>query len=100
NNDPGSESPQSSEQSSEMATINDGHDEVAEDDDEDSSSEKQIDVVDKLPYTERMDYIIPFTKKHLQNEYWLGLQAHFSYWTSKDVMYHILFHMIRKPISQ
>ncbi|KAJ2005169.1 hypothetical protein H4R26_002101 [Coemansia thaxteri] len=53
----------------------------------------------QLPYAERMDYIIPFTKGHLQNEYWLGFQAHFSYWTSKDVVYHILHHMVRNPIS-
>ncbi|KAJ2744788.1 hypothetical protein GGI20_002681 [Coemansia sp. BCRC 34301] len=53
----------------------------------------------RLPYTERMDYIIPFSKSHLQNEYWLGFQAHFSYWTSKDVVHHILYHMVRKPIS-
>ncbi|KAJ2488509.1 hypothetical protein IWW37_004739 [Coemansia sp. RSA 2050] len=52
----------------------------------------------RLPYTERMDYIIPFSKGHLQNEYWLGFQAHFSYWTSKDVVYHILHHMVRNPI--
>ncbi|KAJ2115049.1 hypothetical protein IW146_002608 [Coemansia sp. RSA 922] len=53
----------------------------------------------RLPYTERMDYIIPFSKGHLQNEYWLGFQAHFSYWTSKDVVYHILYHMVHKPIN-
>ncbi|KAI9500883.1 DDHD domain-containing protein [Coemansia spiralis] len=52
----------------------------------------------RLPYSERMDYIIPFTKRHLQNEYWLGFQAHFSYWTSKEVVHHILYHMVRKPI--
>ncbi|KAJ1720554.1 hypothetical protein LPJ53_004833 [Coemansia erecta] len=52
-----------------------------------------------LPYAERMDYIIPFTKRHLQNEYWLGFHAHFSYWTSKDVVYHILHHMILNPAS-
>ncbi|KAJ2552324.1 hypothetical protein EV175_003356 [Coemansia sp. RSA 1933] len=50
-----------------------------------------------LPYLERMDYIIPFTKGHLQNEYWLGFQSHFSYWTSKEVVYHILYHMVSKP---
>ncbi|KAJ2086904.1 hypothetical protein GGI09_006610 [Coemansia sp. S100] len=53
----------------------------------------------RLPYTERMDYIIPFSKGHLQNEYWLGFQAHFSYWTSKDVVYHILYHMVHNPIN-
>ncbi|KAJ1950331.1 hypothetical protein FBU59_000732 [Linderina macrospora] len=52
------------------------------------------DMVSKLPYGERMDYIVPFSKKHLQNEYWLGLQAHFSYWTSKEVMFHIVFSMV------
>ncbi|KAJ1956157.1 hypothetical protein EC988_001497 [Linderina pennispora] len=52
------------------------------------------DMVSKLPYGERMDYIVPFSKKHLQNEYWLGMQAHFSYWTSKEVMHHIVFNMI------
>ncbi|KAJ2850700.1 hypothetical protein IWW36_001668 [Coemansia brasiliensis] len=50
--------------------------------------------VSGLPYSERMDYIVPFTKRHLQNEYWLGLQAHFSYWTSRDVVYHILLHTL------
>ncbi|KAJ2524686.1 hypothetical protein GGI11_000639 [Coemansia sp. RSA 2049] len=53
-----------------------------------------------LPYPERMDYIIPFTKRHLQNEYWLGFHSHFSYWTSKEVVYHILYHMVRKPMDQ
>ncbi|KAJ1854623.1 hypothetical protein GGF49_005346 [Coemansia sp. RSA 1853] len=48
-----------------------------------------------LPYPERMDYIVPFTKRHLQNEYWLGFQAHYSYWTSRDVVYHILHHIIK-----
>ncbi|KAJ2769926.1 hypothetical protein IWQ57_002895 [Coemansia nantahalensis] len=51
-----------------------------------------------LPYPERMDYIIPFTKRHLQNEYWLGLHAHFSYWTSRETVHHILHNMIRKPV--
>ncbi|KAJ1721631.1 hypothetical protein LPJ61_006016 [Coemansia biformis] len=51
-----------------------------------------------LPYGERMDYIIPFTKRHLQNEYWLGVHAHFSYWTSRETVHHILHHIIRKPI--
>ncbi|KAJ1661771.1 hypothetical protein IW140_006449 [Coemansia sp. RSA 1813] len=51
----------------------------------------------RLPYAERMDYIIPFTKRHLQNEYWLGFQSHFSYWTSKEVVYHILYHVVCKP---
>ncbi|KAJ2824451.1 hypothetical protein IWW50_003327 [Coemansia erecta] len=50
-----------------------------------------------LPYNERMDYIVPFTKRHLHNEYWLGFQAHFSYWVSRDVIYHILHHVITKP---
>ncbi|KAJ2710669.1 hypothetical protein H4R19_003638 [Coemansia spiralis] len=50
-----------------------------------------------LPYPERMDYIIPFTKRHLQNEYWLGVHAHFSYWTSRETVHHILHNMIRKP---
>ncbi|KAJ2401934.1 hypothetical protein GGI23_001068 [Coemansia sp. RSA 2559] len=54
----------------------------------------------QLPYPERMDYIIPFTKRHLQNEYWLGFQSHFSYWTSKEVVYHILYHMVSKPMPQ
>ncbi|KAJ2854589.1 hypothetical protein J3B02_002598 [Coemansia erecta] len=53
-----------------------------------------------LPYSERMDYIIPFTKRHLQNEYWLGFHAHFSYWTSKEVIFHILHHMICNPASK
>ncbi|KAJ2654352.1 hypothetical protein IWW48_006157 [Coemansia sp. RSA 1200] len=53
-----------------------------------------------LPYPERMDYIIPFTKRHLQNEYWLGFHSHFSYWTSKEVVYHILYHMVCKPMDQ
>lgn len=57
------------------------------------------DILAKLPYTERMDYIIPFTKRHLHNEYWLGFNAHFSYWTSKDVVHHILYHMINKPLK-
>ncbi|KAJ2137381.1 hypothetical protein GGH17_001585 [Coemansia sp. RSA 788] len=48
-----------------------------------------------LPYSERMDYIVPFTKRHLQNEYWLGFQAHYSYWTSRDVVHHILHHIIK-----
>ncbi|KAJ1739427.1 hypothetical protein LPJ68_004699 [Coemansia sp. RSA 1086] len=50
-----------------------------------------------LPYSDRMDYIVPFTKRHLQNEYWLGLQAHFSYWTSRDIVYHILLHTLNQP---
>ncbi|KAJ2450248.1 hypothetical protein EV183_004406 [Coemansia sp. RSA 2336] len=49
-----------------------------------------------LPYGDRMDYIVPFTKRHLQNEYWLGLQAHFSYWTSRDIVYHILLHTLHQ----
>ncbi|KAJ2390899.1 hypothetical protein GGI05_003092 [Coemansia sp. RSA 2603] len=53
----------------------------------------------RLPYAERMDYIVPFTKRHLQNEYWLGFHAHFSYWSSKDVVYHILHHMINNPAA-
>ncbi|KAJ2311610.1 hypothetical protein H4R23_005265 [Coemansia sp. Cherry 401B] len=52
-----------------------------------------------LPYTERMDYIVPFTKGHLQSEYWLGFQAHFSYWTSRDVVHHILHHAITNPVE-
>ncbi|KAJ2721607.1 hypothetical protein GGI07_003844 [Coemansia sp. Benny D115] len=48
-----------------------------------------------LPYPERMDYIIPFNKRYLQNEYWLGFNAHSSYWENKDVMHHILYHMLR-----
>ncbi|KAI8318594.1 hypothetical protein GQ54DRAFT_341781 [Martensiomyces pterosporus] len=67
-------------------------------DDEKESTKDEGSEVDRLPYSERMDYIIPFSKRHLQNEYWLGLQAHFSYWTSKDVAYHILYHMINKPV--
>ncbi|KAJ2076865.1 hypothetical protein H4R24_005460, partial [Coemansia sp. RSA 988] len=51
----------------------------------------------ELPYGERMDYIIPFTKRHLQNEYWLGFHSHFSYWTSRDVVHHILHHFISQP---
>ncbi|PIA12588.1 hypothetical protein COEREDRAFT_12564 [Coemansia reversa NRRL 1564] len=51
----------------------------------------------ELPYGERMDYIIPFTKRHLQNEYWLGFHSHFSYWTSRDVVHHILHHFINQP---
>ncbi|KAJ2162795.1 hypothetical protein GGF46_000358 [Coemansia sp. RSA 552] len=56
-----------------------------------------LEAMPKLPYSERMDYIIPFTKRHLQNEYWLGIHSHFSYWTSRDVVYHILHHIIDKP---
>ncbi|KAJ1888985.1 hypothetical protein LPJ66_008283 [Kickxella alabastrina] len=52
-----------------------------------------------LPYLERMDYIVTFNKRHLHNEYWLGFHAHFSYWTNKDIVYHILHHMIRNPAS-
>ncbi|KAJ1720555.1 hypothetical protein LPJ53_004834 [Coemansia erecta] len=50
-----------------------------------------------LPYAERMDYIIPVTKGYLQNEYWLGFHAHHVYWSSKEVVYHILYHMVNDP---
>ncbi|KAJ2706293.1 hypothetical protein FB645_001688 [Coemansia sp. IMI 203386] len=52
-----------------------------------------------LPYPERMDYIIPATKGYLQNEYWLGFHAHHVYWSSKDIVHHVLHHMIRNPHS-
>ncbi|KAJ2390900.1 hypothetical protein GGI05_003093, partial [Coemansia sp. RSA 2603] len=52
-----------------------------------------------LPYAERMDYIIPVTKSYLQNEYWLGFHAHHVYWSSKEVVYHILHHMVNDPAA-
>ncbi|KAJ1903231.1 5'-3' exoribonuclease 2 [Coemansia sp. IMI 209127] len=47
----------------------------------------------QLPYPERMDYIIPFKKRHWQNGYWVGVRSHLNYWTNKEVVYHILYHM-------
>ncbi|KAJ1672673.1 hypothetical protein EV182_006721 [Spiromyces aspiralis] len=50
-----------------------------------------------LPYPERMDYVIPWTKGYLTYSYWLGIRGHFTYWTDKNVMYHILYHTIHPP---
>ncbi|KAJ1919896.1 hypothetical protein H4219_001676 [Mycoemilia scoparia] len=62
--------------------------------DEDDNDEEEEDLLPPLPYSERMDYIISWEKRHLTSEYWLGLKGHFTYWNNKDVLYHILHYSV------
>jgi hypothetical protein len=62
--------------------------------DEGSGEEKTIekDEMDKLPGKTRMDYVLQPESfmSMIANEYLVGLRAHFSYWTNKDLLWHIL----------
>jgi hypothetical protein len=48
--------------------------------------------VKKLPGEHRMDYVLQPDSfmSMIANEYLVGLRAHFSYWTNKDFIWHML----------
>lgn len=64
--------------------------------DNDNSSEKKADLeqdeINKLPGKCRMDYVLQpdSVMSMIANEYIIGLRAHFSYWTNKDLLWHML----------
>ncbi|KAI8980406.1 hypothetical protein BDB01DRAFT_796307 [Pilobolus umbonatus] len=57
------------------------------DQDEESTEE-----LNKLPAGHRMDYVLQpeSVMSMIANEYLVGLRAHFSYWTNKDLIWHML----------
>lgn len=48
--------------------------------------------INKLPGQCRMDYVLQpdSVMSMIANEYLIGLRAHFSYWTNKDLLWHML----------
>ncbi|ORX61472.1 hypothetical protein DM01DRAFT_1404264 [Hesseltinella vesiculosa] len=53
----------------------------------------------KLPGQRRVDHLLQHEGilSMITNEYLVGLRAHFSYWTSKDLIWHIIRHL--EPIN-
>ncbi|KAI8065293.1 DDHD domain-containing protein [Gongronella butleri] len=51
--------------------------------------------IKKLPGNRRMDHALQHDGllSMITNEYLVGLRAHFSYWTSKDLLWHIIRHL-------
>ncbi|KAI9323066.1 DDHD domain-containing protein [Dichotomocladium elegans] len=49
----------------------------------------------KLPYGRRIDHVLQPESfmSMIANEYLVGLRAHFSYWTNKDLLWHLVRHL-------
>lgn len=87
-------------------------DETEEDDDEEEEEEEDI-MVEKVCEKEsankynplrgesRMDYVLQpeSVMSMLANEYLVGIRAHFSYWTNKDLLWHIICRLEQLPTS-
>ncbi|KAI8886681.1 hypothetical protein K501DRAFT_243873 [Backusella circina FSU 941] len=73
------------------ATISGDDDEAIDTSEEDRKREEQEEMK-KLPGKTRMDYVLQPESfmSMIANEYLVGLRAHFSYWTNKDLLWHIL----------
>ncbi|OBZ85867.1 hypothetical protein A0J61_06081 [Choanephora cucurbitarum] len=65
-----------------------------DDDDEDQKKTKEEEEreIQKLPGKHRTDYVLQpeSVMSMIANEYLIGLRAHFSYWTNKDFIWHML----------
>ncbi|KAI8375221.1 DDHD domain-containing protein [Blakeslea trispora] len=65
-----------------------------EDDDEEQKKtrEEEAREIQKLPGKQRTDYVLQpeSVMSMIANEYLIGLRAHFSYWTNKDFIWHML----------
>ncbi|CEP19262.1 hypothetical protein [Parasitella parasitica] len=63
-------------------------------DQEDTASdlEQEHEAISTLPGKQRMDYVLQpdSVMSMIANEYLIGLRAHFSYWTNKDFIWHML----------
>ncbi|KAI8889129.1 hypothetical protein K501DRAFT_239483 [Backusella circina FSU 941] len=65
---------------------------VADDDEEKEEQGSHQVNVDALPGKRRMDHVLQpdSVMSMIANEYLVGLRAHFSYWTNKDFIWHML----------
>ncbi|KAI8636162.1 DDHD domain-containing protein [Parasitella parasitica] len=67
---------------------------AASKDEEDTASDlkEEQEAISTLPGKQRMDYVLQpdSVMSMIANEYLIGLRAHFSYWTNKDFIWHML----------
>lgn len=59
---------------------------------ETKTADMEQEEINKLPGKCRMDYVLQpdSVMSMIANEYLIGLRAHFSYWTNKDLLWHML----------
>ncbi|KAI7902267.1 uncharacterized protein BX663DRAFT_487054 [Cokeromyces recurvatus] len=64
----------------------------AQEKDKQTDIEEEMEVNKLLPGKRRMDYVLQpeSVMSMIANEYLIGLRAHFSYWTNKDFIWHML----------
>ncbi|KAK4517280.1 uncharacterized protein ATC70_000613 [Mucor velutinosus] len=66
--------------------------EPEEDQEADKALKEEQESINTLPGKKRMDYVLQpdSVMSMIANEYLIGLRAHFSYWTNKDFIWHML----------
>ncbi|KAL9537642.1 hypothetical protein MBANPS3_011595 [Mucor bainieri] len=66
--------------------------EADEDQEADKAMKEEQASINTLPGKKRMDYVLQpdSVMSMIANEYLIGLRAHFSYWTNKDFIWHML----------
>ncbi|OAD01141.1 hypothetical protein MUCCIDRAFT_165042 [Mucor lusitanicus CBS 277.49] len=66
--------------------------ESEEDQEADKALKEEQESINTLPGKKRMDYVLQpdSVMSMIANEYLIGLRAHFSYWTNKDFIWHML----------
>ncbi|EPB86014.1 hypothetical protein HMPREF1544_07172 [Mucor circinelloides 1006PhL] len=64
----------------------------AEGQEADNAIKEEQEAISTLPGKNRMDYVLQpdSVMSMIANEYLIGLRAHFSYWTNKDFIWHML----------
>lgn len=64
----------------------------ADQEDKTTDIEEEQKCINTLPGKQRMDYVLQpdSVMSMIANEYLIGLRAHFSYWTNKDFIWHML----------
>ncbi|KAG0178873.1 hypothetical protein DFQ28_006836 [Apophysomyces sp. BC1034] len=67
-------------------------DEAKEEEEEEEEKKVKQRELEKLPGSRRIDYVLQPESfmSMIANEYLVGLRAHFSYWTNKDLLWHIV----------
>ncbi|GAN07840.1 hypothetical protein MAM1_0178c07344 [Mucor ambiguus] len=64
----------------------------SKDQEADKAMKEEQESINTLPGKKRMDYVLQpdSVMSMIANEYLIGLRAHFSYWTNKDFIWHML----------